>query len=177
MGIELTAAQWAMSAFGIKALTSVSNFFGGQSQAEAQNKAAWDNYDAQKLTLDQKSKEISQQSANQETERAIQGQIERGKMRTLAGEAGLGGNLIDRWNQDSTMQESKDIASIETNKANQLKQTLDQYKGAYSYAQGQSNVAASKSPSAIGTGLQLVGAGMDYSKQTQIKTPQPLTKT
>lgn len=159
--------SWEAATFAIQAVSAVSSYVGGQNQADAANNAAWNNYYANKAILDQQAKEITQSANNQETERSIQAQIERAKMRTLAGESGLAGNLVDRWMQDSSMQESKDISSIETNKSNQLKQNLNQQQGIYARAQGQSNEAYSKAPSMLGTGLQIAGAGATYGINTK----------
>ncbi len=170
--------SWEAAMFAIQVVSAVSSYEAGQEQAAATNNAAWNNYYANKQILDQQAKEINQSSNNQATERSIQAQIERAKMRTLAGESGLAGNLVDRWMQDSTMQESRDIASIETNRSNQLRQNLNQQGAQYAKAQGQSNEAYSKAPSLLGTGLQIAGAGGSYGAKTEGGTKStPIFKT
>jgi len=164
----ITAAQWAMASFAATATTAVASYVGGQSQASAQNKAAWDNYNANQAIMAEQAKQIAASANNEVSERQIQAQIEQAKLRTVAGESGVAGNLVDRWFQDSEMQESRDIASIETNKSNRLKQNNLETQGLYARAQGQANEASSKAPSLLGTGLQIAGAGAEYGRKTTL---------
>jgi len=166
MGLELTAAQWAMASFGLSAAQTVMSYGAGQDQADAANKAAWDNYYANKEIMNQQALEISQDANNQESERSIQAKIEQAKIRTIAGEAGIAGASVDAQLKDSKFQASRDIASIETNKANALKQNRNELQGTYSRAQSQANEAESKRPSLLGAGLQIAGAGLTYAKNT-----------
>lgn len=166
--MELTAAQWAMASFAVSAASAVNNYYAGQAQAKASSDAAWSNYYQQSATMAEQANQIAAQSNNEMSERAIQANIEQAKLRVAAGEAGVAGNLTDMWFRDSVMQESRDMASIEANKSNRLKQNALETQGLYARAQSSSNVASSKAPSLLGTGLQIAGAGLDYQTKTKL---------
>jgi len=153
---------WEAASFAITAVSAISSYIGGNQQAAAANNAAWDNYYANQQIMAEQAKQIAASSNNEMSERQIQAQIEQAKLRTAAGEAGIAGNVVDRWYQDSEMQEARDMASIETNKSNRLKQNALETQGLYNKAKGQSNEAYSKAPSLLGTGLQIAGAGAEY---------------
>jgi len=161
------ASQWAMASFAVSAVSAVASYVGGQSQASAQNKAAWDNYNANQQIMAEQAQQIAASANNETSERKIQAHIEQAKLRVAAGESGVAGNLVDRFYQDSEMQEARDIASIETNKANRLKQNGLETQGLYARAQGQANEASSNAPSLLGTSLQIAGAGAEYSSKTK----------
>lgn len=165
MGMDPATIGLMLSVF-----STATSYIAGQDQADAANKAAWDNYNAQKATMDQQALEIAQDANNQESERSIQAKIEQAKIRTIAGEAGVAGNSVDAQLKDSTFQESRDIASIETNKANALKQNRNELNGSYSRAKGQANEAESKRPSLLGAGLQIGTAANTYNERTALPT-------
>jgi hypothetical protein len=74
----------------------------------------------------------------------------------------MGGFASHRMMADSFMQQGIDIAAIEQNRSNQMKQSVWNNKSAQSGGQSIANKAYSDSPSFIGTGLQIGGTIAKY---------------
>lgn len=117
--------------------------------------------------INEKQGQINQQSANDQSERDKQGLLERAKMATISGESGALGISSDRLLNDSFMQEGTDIASMEKNRQNAMKQTGWEGKQAQAGANSRNVDIASKTPTLLGTGLQIgADAYMMNSKST-----------
>lgn len=132
--------------------------FMGQQQASQQ--AAQSAYDAtvlQQQQIHEQQVQINQESSLKESERIKQGMIERAKIATISGESGALGLSSDRLIGDSFMQQGTDMASMEQNRQNSIKQTEWESKAATARGQSGINEANNKAPSLIGTGLQIAG--------------------
>lgn len=105
--------------------------------------------------INEKQGQINQQSALDQSERDKQGLLERAKMATISGESGALGISSDRLLSDSFMQEGTDISSLEKNRVNAIKQTGWEGTQAQANAQSRNVEIASKTPTVLGTGLQI----------------------
>lgn len=134
------------------------SYYQGQQNIQSTQEAAARNAEIQNQQLEEQRKQIGQQAANDMTERARQAEIERGRLRVIAGESGALGLTQDRLLQDSAFQEGTDIATIDANKTSALKQT--DLTGLSNYNQNVSavNQAKNKAPTLLGTGLQIGGS-------------------
>lgn len=139
-------------------------YLGGQQQAKnaaiANNNAAQLQYQQ----INEKQGQINDQSAVDQSERNKQGLLERAKMFSIAGESGALGISSDRILGDSFMQEGTDMASLEKNRQNSIKQTGWEGKQAEGQANANNTKAYANAPSLIGTGLQI---GADVYTGTQ----------
>lgn len=133
-------------------------YIGGQQQARNASISANNAAQLQYQQINEKQGQINDQSAVDQSERNKQGLLERAKMFSIAGESGALGISSDRILGDSFMQEGTDMASLEKNRQNSIKQTGWEGK----QAEGQANAASAKAygaaPTLIGTGLQIAGA-------------------
>lgn len=153
----------------IAVVSAATTYIGGQQQARNASISANNAAKLQYQQINEKQGQINDQSALDQSERNKQGLLERAKIATIAGESGALGISSDRILGDSFMQEGTDMASLEKNRQNAIKQTG--WKG--KQAEGQANAASAKAygsaPSLIGTGLQIgadVYSGSQKAKAT-----------
>lgn len=100
--------------------------------------------------------QIAVANGQQMSERSKQALRERAKMRVAAGESGLIGSTIDRLNNQSLTSESYDLAILETNYNNTLKQEYFQKKASEIKARNEINIAQSKKVTG-GTAALMIG--------------------
>lgn len=165
----------------ILAISAIASYAQGQQQAanaskaaNAQSKAAWDNYNIQKNQLEQESIQSSNIAMTEQSERAKQLLVEQARIRTMAGESGIFGNSVDALLQDSYMQSGIDVATIETNRLNRGINNNSQKGSVYAGAKDTNNranasaqAAYDNAPSLVGTGLQIAGAYDKYQTQNK----------
>lgn len=150
----------------ISAVSAGASYISGTQNAEAQAKAS---NDATALSYEQntvRQQQINEQSALDKSERNKQGQLERAKMATIAGESGALGLSSDRLLADSFMQEGTDIASLEKNRLNNQTQTGYSNRQAQANGQSVNNRAAANAPSLLQTGLQIGGDYITYQAKS-----------
>lgn len=158
------------------AVQAVSSYAAGQQQAaaaasaaNAQSRAAWENYNIQKNQLEQEAIQTSNQAMMEQSERAKQLMIEQAKITTMTGESGVSGSSVNALLQDSYMQAGVDLTTIETNRLMRGMQNQSQVRSSYAIAKNrntEANMAAQqaydRAPSLLGTALQIGMAGADY---------------
>jgi hypothetical protein len=152
-----TTAMLAISAISAGA-SYVSGTQSAEQQAAASNNATALAYEQNNVRQQQ----INEQSALDKSERIKQGQLERAKLATIAGESGALGLSSDRLLADSFMQEGTDIASLEKNRLNNQTQTTYSNRQAQANGQSANNQAGANAPSLLQTGLQIGGAYTQY---------------
>jgi hypothetical protein len=140
------------------------SYIGGQQQARNAITASNNSANLQYQQINEKQGQINDQSAIDQSERNKQGLLERAQMATIAGESGALGLSSDRILGDSFMQEGTDMASMEKNRQNALKQSVWEGKQAEGQANVNNSKAYSTTASLIGTGLQI---GTDVYTGTQ----------
>lgn len=148
----------------VTAATAAASYKQGQDNIQATGEAAARNAEIQNAALEEQRSQIGKQAANDMTERARQAEIERGRLRVIAGESGALGTTQDRLLQDSAFQEGTDMATIDSNKSSALKQT--DLTGLSNYNQNVAavNQARNKAPTLLGTGLQIAAGGLSAYK-------------
>lgn len=122
---------------------------------DAQNRATEQSYQMMLEQNREEQRQINQASQIEQSERNKQGMLERAQIATIAGESGALGFSADRLIGDSFMQQSIDIGSMETNRANAIKQSQTEAKSYQVNGTSQINSNMSKAGSLIGTGLQI----------------------
>lgn len=148
-------------------MTAVSAL-GAKQNADNAQAASNNALSQQYAQINEKQGQINQQSALDQSERDKQGLLERAKMATIAGESGALGISSDRLLSDSLMQEGTDISSLEKNRMNAIKQTGWEGTQAQASANSRNADIASKTPTLLGTGLQ-IGADA-YMMNSKAKT-------
>ena len=141
-------------------------------QVEAQYDAAERNAELSYQQIAEQREQINQQSQLEKSERIKQGMIERAQIATISGESGALGFSSDRLIGDSFMQESMDIASMETNRSNNVRQTEWEAKRVKAGNQSSVNQAEASGQSWLSTGLQIAGDGYNVYKNSKTKTTQ-----
>lgn len=153
------AALLAISA-GISAVGAIAQYSEAKSAADDATKSAQDSYNLQVKSVQEQQSQINQNAQDQQSQRAREATIERGRLKAIQGESGVMGNTEDRIMNESRFNEGSDIASIEGNRENAIKQSALDGQGLRANAQSRLN--SIKQPSLIGTGLQIAGAGVQY---------------
>lgn len=150
-GLEIAAIVAATASVG----SAVAAYSSGQAMVQATQDAANNNMALQMMQIDEQSKEIEKQAANDMNERAKAAQMEQAKLRVISGESGALGITSDLLLVDSEFQEGTDIATINANKVSALKQNDINKLASYSESQNAVNMAKNKAPTLVGTGLQI----------------------
>jgi opacity protein-like surface antigen len=156
----------------IAIVSAVASAAATNSAARAQNKAIEEGYAQQMETVQEQYKQIDAQAAQQMSERGLEAMKERARLRVIAGESGaLGGVSNERIMNESKFNEGTDIATIEANRSNNLKQTHLEAKGIRAGSVKQ--LSQVKQPSLIGTGLQIAGIYADEkAKKDKLNAPK-----
>lgn len=134
------------------------SFMQQSSEASAARKDENANSLLQLQSFKLRTEEENKRSVDEKSTRAIQAQIERGRLRVTTGESGLAGNSNDKILEESLFNEGFDIASIEANRQSKNKQALLERKGLIASSQRRLNNI--KKPSLIGAGLQIAGSAV-----------------
>ncbi len=115
-------------------------------------------------------RQINQQNQLDKSERTKSGLIERARIQAIAGESGALGFNTDRLVGESYMQQSGDIASMETKRANAIRQTeMDKKAGTVRYS-NTVNSAKASAGNLLTSGLQIGGDIYSYKSKTTAKT-------
>lgn len=131
------------------------NYIGQSQAAKAQESSIKRGYQMQLDSFAAQRAEINDASEAEMSERVIEAQRERGRLRVASGESGLSGTSFDNLEQDLEMQTSQDLMTIERNNRNQIKQNLRDAEAAKSRAQN--NAISIDRASLVGTGLSIAG--------------------
>lgn len=159
-------AALAAASLAIGAASAITQHNQQADMAKAQNKALLDDYNNQVAAQQEQAEEIHAQAADKMSERARAAKIERGRLKALAAESGLGyGNTAERIENESHFNEGQDIASIQGNYARSLKQNARETQGIYATTKG--NINQIKRPSRLATGLKIGGSAVDAANDYQ----------
>lgn len=143
----------------MSAATAGLSYFEGQQAADDQAEALQQGAALMNEQTREQYRQVNAQASDEMSARALQARQERARLRVVAGESGIGGNLVDRALNQSLFNEGTDIATLENNRANTAAQLHEEAKGRTANAQSQMN--SIKRPSLIGTGLQIGGAALN----------------
>lgn len=145
---------------------------GQNDMAQAQMDSAAQTEMFQREQIAEQQKQINQQSTLEQSERLKQGLIERAQISTIAGESGALGFSSDRLIGDSYMQQGTDIASMETNRMNNIKQTQMAGKQASLQTSNANRSANASKGNLLATGLQIGGDIYKLKSTTTAKSKQ-----
>lgn len=163
-----------------------------QQQLYQQQKAYYENqqqtilasYEAQQGAVQEQINQINAQTVDEMSIAARKAAQEQARVRVAAGESGLGGITMARLEAEPMFALGTDIASMEANRASQIKQAKYRLEGIRADTQGQLNTAYSQAsrrdpkptyngPSWLGAGLTIAGQGLssysNYKSQKDTK--------
>lgn len=150
----------ATAALVVGVLTTGVSYRAAENNAKAQTEALLRNRDAEQETLDLRQMQINANAADQTSERHRQALVERGRLRTAAGESGLFDNS-GRMLFESFFNEGTDVASIESNRRAGSDQNVLSKRSVDATTKSRFN--SIERPSIIGSGLQIAGHGVTYA--------------
>lgn len=151
--------------------SSVFSHISQSQMANQQARALEDMYAQQTEALMDRYKQINQNAADEMSERAMEARQEQARLKTIAGESGLSGTSQDLIQRESEFKAGTDLAQIESNRANAIKQA--KREGDMNRLEVRTQAAAIRKPSLIGTGLQIGGAYANYkADQERLKAKQ-----
>lgn len=156
----------------ISALSGIMSYGAQNEMAQAQMDAGAESHRLMLQQIQEKQRQINQQNTLEQSERNKQGMIERAQVATIAGESGALGFSADRLIGESFMSESLDIASLETNRGNAIKQTEYEKQASGARYKSTVNIAKSNQGNLISTGLQIAGDISKAKRVTKAKTEQ-----
>jgi hypothetical protein len=130
-----------------------------EAQVDASNKAAAADYTSQTTQQDQ----VNQQAAQEKMQRAQQAMAERAKLRVTAGESGVGGLSPMKDIAETYMNQGLDASTLETNRANKVRQIQNEKDSTSATAQGRRSVAMAGMSSGWTAGLQIGTAALSGS--------------
>lgn len=148
------------------------------SAAESQNRAnnlmlqsANDSYNSQLMQLGERDEQIKDKYEEDMSARALEALKEQAMIRVASAESGLAGVSMMRQIGESEFNKGQDIASMNKNKAMDLRQNGFQKEGLYAELMNRHNgMPQPNAPSAIGTGLQIAGMSTsNYGSYQQYK--------
>ena len=147
--------------------SAVMAFVGQKQAAKKQEKAAMTAYNNDRAQLEEQRRQEGLQARQQMSERGKQALFERARLRAASAEGGVGGNSIDRIFNENSFAAGQDMATMQENARNGVRQSMQQGEAMRSTAQSRLN--AIERPSMLSTGLQIAGIGADaYSKYKKI---------
>lgn len=156
---------WQMAQMGLSAGLGLTQY-AAQNQAYSNNRnAAITAYNAQMNALGLEQGQIDRQSSQDMSDRAKQAQAAMARLRVAAGESGISGVSVGASENEISLNEGQDMATMENNRRAKANQLNMQAQGMY--AQTQSQINAVRPGSLIGMGLQ-IGSG---SLSSFSKTP------
>lgn len=130
-------------------------------------------YALQLSELQDRYEQINQNSKDQMSERAREARIELARIRAVGAESGLSGVSQDRLERESEFLAGSDVALIETNRANSMKQAANEAKGIG--LEHDARLSSIQRPSMFGTGLQIAQAGVQAYSGYRQATDTPRT--
>lgn len=152
---------------GFAAASTVMAYQGQQRAASAQAEAANSAHNASMMQLEEQRRQVNMQTSQEMSERGRQALMERGRLRAAAAEGGVGGNSISRIFGANEFNYGQDLAMMQVNNRNVMRQSAAEASGIA--AQTQSRLNSIERPSLLNAGLQIAGIGMEgYSKYKKI---------
>lgn len=154
----------ALVVAGLQIGSAVVGYRAQREQARAMNAAIAENEAAQNAALAEQAEQSRKKSVDEMSERAREAMIARGRLRAIGAESGISGVTQDRLESEISFNEGVDIATLESNRLATERQIARQRDVVRADANRQR--AGVRSPSLLGTGLQIAGAGAQYAART-----------
>jgi hypothetical protein len=115
--------------------------------------------------------QINKKAADEMSDRAREAMIERGRLRVISAENGIGGNSEDQLQRQSFFDEGFDMSRIESNRAAQQRQSQLEARGVSARTQSRLNEIESKKPSLLGSGLHIAMDGVNAKAEMDRRDP------
>jgi hypothetical protein len=152
----------------ISAVTSIASYQADKRASRKMNEALDADRDAQARAEIEQSADVAARSRDEMSERAREAMIERGKLRAISAESGLGGISQERLIQESLFNEGQDIASIASNRDSAQREIAR--NGRINSTQREITRAGIKRPNALQAGLQIAGDAAAYSVKPKARS-------
>lgn len=159
----------------ISAASAVMAYQQGQKQTKAAEASARNAAELNNQAYAQQAQQINQQASDAMSDRAREAMIERGRLRVISAESGVGdgSGSQDQLTRQSYFDEGYDMSRIESNRSAKQDQAQLDARGGQAATQSRLNAIEASKPSLIGTGLQIAGAGAAaYQKTKQIEAQE-----
>jgi multidrug resistance efflux pump len=143
----------------LSVVKSFTDYQASNEAADAQGRAARDQYESNMAALKEQQTQINQDASDKQSIRALEAMKERGRLNATSGEMGVTGNSVDKALQESLFNEGTDISTIEANRKNGVTQNTRSMSAAGVQYQSNVNQAEAGRTSALTAGLQ-IGTGV-----------------
>lgn len=167
----LPAAALAIASFAIQAASTMAQVQDQKESAARQEQMIQDGLAKDRAATARQYEEINRVAQDENAQRHKEYLIDSARLKAIGAESGLQGATQDRIEQDAENNADTDLATIEANRRAQAEQAHSQ--GLARATQGNAQLAGIKKPSALGAGLQIVGAGFSsysaYDKPSATK--------
>lgn len=152
-----------LAALAITAISAGASYAQSAQNAKKQTTMVEDGYEKERRAILQQYDQINQTAQGDLSERHKEALLDEARLRTIGAESGLAGATNDRIEQEATNNAAQDMATIDANRQRQMEQAHTQGGARQSQAGGQ--LAGIRQASAMGAGLQIAGAGVDYYRK------------
>lgn len=148
------------------AASAAASYASTSAAADAQEAAINNNMAVAQQGADLQTAQINAQSSQQTSQRALEAQREQSRLRVMAGESGAMGGVSEmRIMNENQANLGSDMATLETNRKNQIEQVQQEARAGRS--SGAAQLSSIKQASLIGTGLQIAGSATSAYAQTE----------
>ena len=151
-----TALQ--IASFAVSAVSAISQYQDGKNAAAAQQQMIEDGLAKDRAATARQYEEINRVSQDDSAHRHTEFLIDSARLKAIGAESGLAGATQDRVEQEAENTANTDLATIESNRQRQAEQAHSQ--GLAKATQASIQLSGIRRPSAMGAGLQIVGAGI-----------------
>lgn len=127
-------------------------------------------YELQSQQLMDRYDQINGNASDQISDRAREARVELARLKVLGAESGIAGNSQAQIERESQFLAGSDMATIEANRSNALKQA--QMEGKANALDTAARYSSIKRPSLIGSGLQIADAGVSALQRKQMLDQQ-----
>ncbi|MCP5268120.1 MAG: hypothetical protein H6943_03660 [Zoogloeaceae bacterium] len=147
----------AYAAFALTAISTVAQYQDANAAADAQTKMIEDGLAKDRAATARQYQEINEVAQDDSAQRHKEYLIEAARLKAISGESGLSGVSQERIEGEAEQNAATDIATIEANRRRQAESAHTQ--GLSKSTQAGVQLSGIRRPSALGAGLQIVGAG------------------
>lgn len=172
------AAALSVASFAISAVSTMAQQRDASMSADAQKQMVLNGLARDRAATQRQYEEINKSAMDESARRRTEHLIDQARLRAIGGEAGVWGATQERIYGEAENDAEADLATIEGNRQRQAEQAHTQ--GLAQSTQAGVQLSGIRRPSAIGSGLQIVGAGVSaYNAwdQSQRKAAEGVTQS
>lgn len=148
----------AAASFAIQVVSTLAQQEEQKNAAARQEQMIQDGIAKERAATARQYEEINQVAQDESAQRYKEYLIDSARLKAIGAESGLAGATQDRVEQEAQNNASTDIATIEANRQRQTEAAHTQ--GVAKQSQANVQLSSIRRPSALGTGLQIAGAGV-----------------